>query len=156
MRPSLIQARKQAMVEEMAAWHFTGTWDLVPLPAVQSPVGCHWVYTVKICLNGRVDSLKACLVAKGYTQIYRSDCYDTFSLVAKMASVCLLLSMVVVSYWPLYQLDIKNVFLHCYLAKEVYMEQPSGFVAQGESGLVCRVLFLIWLKAVPLSLVWPL
>ena len=25
------------------------------------------------------------------------------------------------------------------LAEEVYMEQPPGFVAQGESGLVCRL-----------------
>ena len=49
--------------------HSTGTWDLVPLPAGKSPVGCRWVYTVKIGLDGRVDRLKARLVAKEYTQI---------------------------------------------------------------------------------------
>ena len=62
-----------------------------------------------------------------------------FSLVAKMASVHFLLSMAVMSSWPLDQLDIKNVFLHGDLAEEVYMEQLPGFVAQGESGLVCRL-----------------
>ena len=41
--------------------------------------------------------------------------------------------------WPLYQLDIKNVFLHGDLVEEVYREQPLGFVAQGESGLMCRL-----------------
>ncbi|RVW82003.1 Retrovirus-related Pol polyprotein from transposon RE2 [Vitis vinifera] len=46
-----------------------------------------------------------------------------------------LLSMVAMRSWPLYQLDIKNVFLHGDLAEEVYMEQPPGFVTQGESGL---------------------
>ena len=36
-------------------------------------------------------------------------------------------------------MDIKNVFLHEDLAEEVYIEQPPGFVAQGESGLVCKL-----------------
>ena len=128
------------MVEEMAVLHSIGTWNLVPLPAGKSLVGCRWVYTVKIGPNGRVDRLKAHLVAKRYIQIYGFDYYDTFSHVAKMASVCLLLSMVVISSSPLYQLDIKNAFLHSDLVEEVYMEQLPGFVAQGESGLVCRLL----------------
>ena len=79
------------------------------------------------------------MVAKGYTQVYGSDYDGTFSPVAKIASVRLLLSMATMCSWPLYQLDIKNVFLHGDLTEEVYMEQPSGFVAQGESGLVCRL-----------------
>ena len=56
-----------------------------------------------------------------------------------MAFVRLFLSMVVISSWPLYQLDIKNAFLHDDLAEKVYMEQPFGFVAQGESGLICKL-----------------
>ena len=52
--------------------------------------------------------------------------------------------------WPLYQLDIKNAFLHGDLAEKVYMEQPPGFVAHGESGLVCRLRrFLYDLKQSP-------
>ena len=37
-----------------------------------------------------MDRLKACLVAKRYTQIYGSDYYDNFSPVAKMTFVRLL------------------------------------------------------------------
>ncbi|RVW58939.1 Retrovirus-related Pol polyprotein from transposon RE2 [Vitis vinifera] len=129
---------RQAMVDEMAALHSNGTWDLVVLPSGKSTVGCRWVYTVKVGPDGQVDRLKA-LVAKGYTQVYGSDYGDTFSPVAKIASVRLLLSMAAMRSWPLYQLDIKNAFLHGDLAEEVYMEQPPGFVAQGESGLVCRL-----------------
>ena len=32
---------KQTMVEEMAALHSIGTWDLVTLPAGKFPIGCH-------------------------------------------------------------------------------------------------------------------
>ena len=81
-----------------------------------------------------MDRLKACLIAKGYTQIYGFDYYDTFSLVAKMTSIRLLLSMAAMSSWPMYQLDIKNIYLHGDLAEEVYMEQPPEFVAKEEYG----------------------
>ena len=58
---------------------------------------------------------------------------------AKIASIHLLLSMVVIRSWPLFQLDVKNVFLHGDLAEKVYMEQLPSFIAQGESGLVCKL-----------------
>lgn len=31
-------------------------------------------------------------------------------------------------HWPLYQLHVKNVFFHGDLQKELYIEQPLGFV----------------------------
>ena len=127
------------MAEEIDALYSNYTWELVALPHGKSPVGCRWVYIVKVGLDGQIDRLKARLVAKGYTQRYGSDYYDTFSPVAKIASICLLLSMVAMRSWPIFQLDIKNVFLYGDLAEEVYMEQPPGFIAQGESSLVCKL-----------------
>ena len=129
----------QAMVEEMTALHANGTWDLVSLPPGKSLVGCRWVYAIKIGPDGKVDRLKARLVAKGYTQVFGLDYVDTFSPVAKMSSVRLFLSIAAMRHWPLYQLDIKNAFLHGELQEEIYMEQPPGFVAQGESNLVCKL-----------------
>ena len=94
---------------------------------------------MKVGPDGQVNRLKARLVAKGYTQQHGLNYYDSFSPVAKIATVLLLLSMAVMHSWSLFQLDIKNVFAHGDLVEEVYMEQPLGFVAQGESGLVCKL-----------------
>ena len=51
------------MMDEMCVLRSSGTWDLVPLPSGKSVVGCKWIYTVKVGLDGRVDCLKARLVA---------------------------------------------------------------------------------------------
>ena len=58
---------------------------------------------------------------------------------AKIVYVRLLHSMAAMRSWPLFQLDIKNVFLHSDLAEEIYMEQLPGFVAQEGSDLVCKL-----------------
>ena len=61
----------------------------------------------------------------------------TFSPVAKLIFIRLFISLAATHGWDLHQLDIKYVFLHGDLAKEVYMEQHPEFVAQGEIGRVC-------------------
>ena len=55
------------MAEEMNALYSNGTWEFVILPPDKSPVGCRWVYTMKVGPNGQVDPLKARLVVNGYT-----------------------------------------------------------------------------------------
>jgi hypothetical protein len=111
----------------------------VDLPPSKKAVGCKWVFTVKVNPDGSIARLKARLVAKGYAQTYGVDYSDTFSPVAKLASVRLFISLDASQHWPLHQLDIENAFFHGDLQEEVYMEQPPSFVAQGEYGRVCHL-----------------
>jgi len=129
----------EAMIEEMKALEQNNTWDLVTLPPNKKAIGCKWVFSVKMNADGSVSRLKARLVAKGYAQTYGIDYAETFSPVAKMTSIRLFISLAARFNWKLHQLDIKNAFLHGDLAEEVYMEQPPGFVAQGETNRVCRL-----------------
>ena len=94
---------------------------------------------MKVNPDGSIARLKARLVAKGNAQTYGVDYSDTFSSVAKITSIQLFIIMEATHGWDLHQLDIKIVFLHGDLTKEVYMEQPPGLVAQGEIGRVCHL-----------------
>lgn len=60
------------------------------------------------------------------------DYYATFSYMAHLNSIHVLLSIVVNQNWCICQLDVKNAFLYDELAEQVYMEQPTSYAAQGE------------------------
>lgn len=62
----------------------------------------------------------------------------SFSPVAKVVTVRILLIVAVANSLVLYQLDISNALLHCHLEDKVYMEAPEGYDKVGE-GEVCKL-----------------
>ncbi|KAL0541452.1 hypothetical protein IC582_021497 [Cucumis melo] len=117
-------------MEEMRALKKNNTWDLCTLPKRHNTVGCKWIFALKYKADCILDRRKVRLVAKGFTQTYGIDYSETFSPIAKLNTVRVLLQVVVNKDWPLYQLDVKNVFLKGDLEEEVYMSPPPGFDAQ--------------------------
>lgn len=91
-------------------------------------IGTKWNYKNKYDENGNITRNKASLVAQGYTQIEGTDFDETFSPVARLESVRLLLGVSRMFKFRLYQMDIKSAFLDGYLNEEVYVEQPKGFI----------------------------
>ena len=91
-------------------------------------IGTKWVYKNKSHEQGVVTRNNAILVAQGYTQIEGVDFDETFSLVARLESIRLLLGVDCHLRFKLYHMDVKSAFLNGYLNEEVYMEQPKGFV----------------------------
>jgi Reverse transcriptase (RNA-dependent DNA polymerase) len=131
---------RKTMFEEMRALVKNDTWDMVPRPSDKNTVGCKWVYTTKHNPERNVERFKARLVTKGYTQTYGVDYQETFAPVTKMNIVRTLISCAVNFGWDLFQLDVKNIFLHGDLKEEVvYMEISSGFENEKLKGKVCRL-----------------
>lgn len=82
------------------------------------------VYKVKLNPDDSLDCYKARLVALGNHQEYGVDYDETFAPVAKMTTVWTILTIAASKLWPLYQMDVKNAFLHGDLKEKVYMRLP--------------------------------
>lgn len=92
---------RAAMLDELKAMEANHTWSVVSLPPGHHSIGCKWVYKIKHRSDGTIERYKARLVAKGYTQQEDLDYIETFSLVAKLVSVKVLLTIAVSLDWPL-------------------------------------------------------
>jgi hypothetical protein len=60
--------------------------------------------------DGSLDRLKAQSVARGHTQTYDIDFKETFSTVANISSIHVLISLVVNLGMQLFQLDVRMPF----------------------------------------------
>nr|GFB00495.1 hypothetical protein [Tanacetum cinerariifolium] len=93
-----MNARMQSMIDNMV-------WVLVDLPPNCKTVG-----------------------TKGYTQLYRVDYEKTFSPVADIRAIRILISVTAFYDYKILQIDVKTVFLNGCLNEDIYMMQPEGFV----------------------------
>ena len=103
-----------------------------------------WVFKHKA--DGR---FRACLVAKGFTQIFgMKTMMKLFSPVARFKSLRLLLALAALEDWEIHQMDVKLAFLNGLLDEEIYMEQPQGFIDPDHPHKVCLLKKSnLWIKA---------
>ena len=85
-------------------------------------IGCKWIYKRKIGADENVETFKARLVAKGYSQRKGIDYQDTFSPVAMLKSIYILLAIVAYFDYEIWQMDMKMIFLNGYLEKDIYIK----------------------------------
>jgi hypothetical protein len=57
---------------------------------------------------------------------------ETFAPVARFDIIRILLAFAAKNGWIIHKMDVKSAFLNGYLEEEIFVEQPEGFVVQGE------------------------
>ncbi|GJS07197.1 retrotransposon protein, putative, ty1-copia subclass, partial [Tanacetum coccineum] len=127
-----MNADMQSMIDNMV-------WLLVDLPPNCKTVRSKWILKKKIDMDGNVHIYKARLVVKGYTQTYMVDYEETFSPVANIRAIRILISIAAFYDYEIWQMDVKTAFLNGYLDEDIYMVQPEGFVNPNHPRKVCKL-----------------
>jgi hypothetical protein len=95
------------------------TWEVVEHPYGRKPIGSKWVFKKKHRPNGTIERFKARLVIKGYSQKEGDDFFDTYSSVARLTTICVLLSLATSHGLLVHQMDVKIAFLNGELDEEI-------------------------------------
>ncbi|RVW73670.1 Retrovirus-related Pol polyprotein from transposon TNT 1-94 [Vitis vinifera] len=82
--------------------------------------GCKWAYKRNKGVDGRVETYKARLVVKGYSQKLGFK-YEDNLLVAMLKFIRILLSIATHLDYEIWQMDVKTTFLNDNLDESIYM-----------------------------------
>ena len=97
-------------------------------------------------LSWRCQKYKARLVARGFTQIYGIDYYETYAPVARLTSFRLMLALAARNGWAVDSFDFDQAYLNSKLADDdiVYVEQPPDYETKDRKGWVLRLMKLLY------------
>ena len=110
---------QKAMDAEIQSMYSNGVWTLVdPLEGIK-PIGCKWVYKKKRGPDENVETFKAKLVAKSFSQCEGIDYQDTFSSVAMLKFIRTLLAVPLYFDYEIWQMDVKTAFLNGHLEEDI-------------------------------------
>nr|GEZ98061.1 putative retrotransposon Ty1-copia subclass protein [Tanacetum cinerariifolium] len=98
------------------------------IPPNYKIVGSKWLFKKMTDMDGNIHTYKARLVPKGFTQTYRVDYEETFSPVADIKAIRILIAIAAYYDYEIWKMDVKTAFLNGFLNEDVYMVQPEGFV----------------------------
>lgn len=126
-----------AMKEEFNSLVKNNTWELVDRIDGQSIVDNKWIFKIKRNSDNSIERYKARLVARGFTQEYGVNYYETFSPVVRFTSIRMILAVAASKKMRLKQFDVKTAFLNGELNETIYMKQPLGFSDGSEK--ICKL-----------------
>lgn len=132
---------EKAMREEWDALNKSETFEVYnELPEGKNLVGCKWVLTVKVDIQGNPIRHKARLVGQGYNQVHGIDFEETFSPVIKLTALRTFLAIAIIKGYRVKLMDVKTAYLNAENEHEIYMTFPIDFRDESKPKQVLRVI----------------
>lgn len=133
-----------AIDSELDSVASTGTWIEVIAPTNRKLIGSKWVFKTKVDALGNTAKYKAHIVAQGFSQIKGIDFDETYSPVARLTSLRILLSIVAKDGLLLHQMDADTAFLNGKLDEELYMAFPPGYHQSNSNSMGLKLIKLLY------------
>nr|GEW90420.1 hypothetical protein [Tanacetum cinerariifolium] len=108
-----------AMNAEIQSMYDNKVWKLVDLPPGAKVVKSKWICKKKTDMDGVVYIYKACLVAKGFTQTYGVDYEETFSPIADIRAIRILIAIAAYYDYKIYLKEVKDYIGKCFSMKDL-------------------------------------
>ncbi|GJS89552.1 reverse transcriptase domain-containing protein [Tanacetum coccineum] len=114
-------------------------------------VGSKWLFKKKTDMDGIVHTYKDRLVGKGYTQTYRVNYEETFSPVADIRAIRLLIAIAAFYDYEIWQMHVKTAFLKCFAMKDlgeaafilgikIYRDRSKRLIGLSQSAYMDKIL----------------
>jgi hypothetical protein len=100
------------MHEKLESFERNQVWTLVVPPRDVNAIGTKWGFENKQGEDGEVVRNKVHLVAQGFSQVEGLDFGETFTPVAHLEAIMILLAFAASKGFKLYQMDVKIAFLN--------------------------------------------
>ena len=105
----------EAMKSEIGSMYENEVWTLKVLPEGRKAIQNKWIFKKKTNADGNITVYKARLVEQGFSQVQGVDYDETFSPVAMLKSVRIMLAIAI--FYEIWQMDVKIAF-------------PNGFIKE--------------------------
>ncbi|GJZ82575.1 retrotransposon protein, putative, ty1-copia subclass [Tanacetum coccineum] len=120
-------------------WHGNRARILDRPPNAKGSLGVRGYTRRGLTMDGKYTHYKACLVAKAALKTYGIDYEETFSPVADIRAIRILIAIAAYYDYEIWQMDVKTAFLNGRLDEDIYMEQPEGYVDPKFPNGVCKL-----------------
>ncbi|GJZ85685.1 retrotransposon protein, putative, ty1-copia subclass [Tanacetum coccineum] len=111
------------MNAEMQSMKDNQVWNLVDLPPNCKTVRSKWIFKKKTNMDVNINTYKAYLVAKGFTQTYGVDYEETFSPVVDIKAIRILIAIAAYYNYEIWQMDVRTIKVVDRIKSNAYIDK---------------------------------